>query len=80
MVYIRVKGPDGILMTGEQQQIFEMDGEKMIYSAAREVDYQGSEVEVCIYFSNGQKFTKGVYTVDAYTNEGKLGSSDLLLK
>lgn len=79
-VYIRVKGPDGILMTGDQQQIFELDGEQMIYSASREVDYQGTEVEVCVYFENSQPFTKGVYTVDAYTVEGKLGSADLLLK
>lgn len=79
-IYIRIKGPDGILMTQDQQQIFTVNGEQMIYSAAREVDYQGDEVEVCIYFSPGQKFTKGVYAVDAYTTEGKLVSSDLLLK
>lgn len=79
-VYIRVKGPDGILMTGDQQQIFEVDGEQMIYSASREIDYQGAEVEICIYFDNDQPFNKGVYTVDAYTQEGKLGSSDLQLK
>lgn len=79
-VYIRVKGPDGILMTQDQQQIFTVNGEQMIYSAAREVDYQGDEVEVCIYFAPGQKLTKGVYAVDAYISDGKLASSDLLLK
>ena len=80
IVYIRVKGPDGILMTSGQQQIFTVGGEQMIYSASRQVDYQGSEVEVCIYFSAGEKFTKGVYTVDAYTTEGKLASGDCLLR
>ena len=79
-VYIRVKGPDGILMTSDQQQIFTAAGEQMIYSASRQVDYQGAEVEVCIYFSPGAKFTKGVYTVDAYTTEGKLASGDALLR
>lgn len=79
-VYIRVKGPDGILMTQDQQQIFTVNGEQMIYSASREVDYQGDEVEVCIYFAPGQKLTKGVYAVDAYISEGKLASSDLLLR
>ena len=79
-VYIRVKGPYGILMTSDQQQIFTAAGEQMIYSASRQVDYQGAEVEVCIYFSPGAKFTKGVYTVDAYTTEGKLASGDALLR
>ncbi len=79
-VYIRVKGPDGILMTGEQQQIFTVAGEQMIYSASRQVDYQGSEVEICIYFDSATGFTKGVYTVDAYTEDGKLASGDGLLR
>ncbi len=79
-VYIRVKGPDGILMTQNPMQMFTVAGEEMIYSASREVDYQGDEVEICIYFEYGEQFTKGVYTVEAFTTEGKLGSADLLLK
>ncbi|MFA6770230.1 MAG: hypothetical protein WCR71_03565 [Bacteroidales bacterium] len=79
-IYIRVKGPDGILMTSSQQQVFTSNGEQMIYSAVREVDYQGSELEVCIFFSTNQSFGKGVYTVDIYTEEGQLGSTDLLLR
>ena len=80
IVYLRVKGPDGILMTQNPMQMFKVAGEEMIYSASREVDYQGTEVEICIYFDYAQQFTKGVYSVEAYTVEGKLGTADLLLK
>jgi len=79
-IFIRVKGPDGILLTSGQQQIFTINGEQMIYSASREVDYQGSEIEICIFFGGSQRFVKGVYTVDVYTEESKLGSADMLLK
>lgn len=79
-VYIRVKGPDGILMTSDQQKIFTVAGEQMIYSESREVDYQGEEVEVCIYFASPQGFTKGVYTVEVYTEGGQLGTGDVLLR
>lgn len=79
-VYIRVKGPDGILLTADDRQLFNCAGEEMIYSESREVDYQGEEVEVSVYFASPQPFTKGVYTVDAYTTEGKIGSADLLLR
>ncbi len=79
-IYIRVKGPDGILMTNSQQQIFTSAGEQMIYSAVREVDYQGSELEVCIFFASNQPYVKGVYSVDIFTEESKLGSTDLLLR
>ena len=80
VIYIRVKDPEGILMTEDSQQIFNMNGEQMIYSASREIDYQGSEVEACIYFDSPQKFVKGVYTVEAYTENGQLGTADLLLR
>jgi len=79
-VFVRIKGPDGILLTTGQEQIFTVDGEQMIYSASREVDYQGNEIEICIFFQGSQSFVKGVYTVDVYTEESKLGSSDLLLR
>lgn len=79
-VYIRVKGPDGILMTQNPMQMFTVAGEEMIYSDSREVDYQGAEVEICVYFEYSEKFVKGVYNVEAYTTEGLLGTADLLLK
>lgn len=78
-VYIRVKGPDGILMASSQEQLFNFNGESMIYSASREVDYQGDEIEICIYFE-APDFVKGVYTVDAFIPEAQLDSSDILLK
>ena len=79
-IYIRIKGPDGVLLADSEDNVFTCEGQRMIFSASREVDYQGDEVEICIYFANPQGFTKGVYTVDVYSSETKLGSTDLLLK
>lgn len=79
-VYIRVKGPDGVLMTDDSGKVFTCGGEQMIYSASREVDYQGYEVEICIYFANSQGFEKGKYTVDLYTDETRLGTAEMILK
>ena len=79
-VYIRIKGPDDILMTDDTGKVFTCNGEQMIYSASREVDYQGEEVEICIYFANSQGFDKGRYTVDIYTDEAKLGTAEMILK
>ena len=79
-VYIRVKGPDGVLMATDSENTFTCQDEQMIYSACRDVDYQGEEVEICIYFANPQGFTKGTYSVDIYTGEAKIGSADLVLR
>lgn len=79
-VYIRVKGPDGILLTNSTQRTFEVNGEPMICSASREVDYQGKEVELSIYLNDITDYVKGIYTVDAYTEQGLLGSAELMLR
>lgn len=79
-VYIRVKGPDGILLTNSTQRTFEVNGEPMICSASREVDYQGKEVELSIYLKDIADYVKGIYTVDAYTEQTLLGSAELMLR
>ncbi len=78
-IYIRIKDPDGILMADGQDQIFTVAGESMIYSEKREVDYQGAEVDLSIYYP-AASFSKGVYVAEVYTEEGLLGTTDLLLK
>ena len=79
-VYIRVKGPDGILLTNSSQRTFEVDGEPMICSASREVDYQGKEVELSINLNEITGYVKGIYTVEAYTEQTRLGSAELMLR
>lgn len=79
-VYIRVKGPDGILLTNGEQRTFNFNGEPMICSASREVDYQGTEVEMSIYLNDVSEYVKGIYTVDVYTEQALLGSAELMLR
>ncbi|MBO8444475.1 MAG: hypothetical protein IAC23_02105 [Bacteroidetes bacterium] len=79
-VYIRVKGPDGILLTNGEQKTFNFNGEPMICSASREVDYQGAEVEMSIYLNDISEYVKGIYTVDVYTEQSLLGSAELMLR
>ena len=80
-VYIRVKGPDGILLTNSTQRTFQVaGGEPMICSASREVDYQGKEVEMSIYLNDITGYVKGIYTVEAYTEQTLLGSAELMLR
>jgi hypothetical protein len=78
-IYLRVKGPDGILLTNPEQGVFNAAGEQLVYSAVREIDYQGAEVEFCIFFG-GVSFSRGVYTAEIYTNDGRIGVADILLR
>ena len=71
---------DGILLTGDDQRPFNFNGEPMISSASREVDYQGKEVEMSIYLNGISDYVKGIYTVEAYTENNLLGSAELMLR
>jgi DNA-binding protein H-NS len=79
-VYIRVKDPDGYLLVGGSQKAFQYNGEAMNCSASREVDYQGKEVELSIYLNEIPSYVKGIYTVEAFTEQGKLGEAELMLR
>lgn len=79
-VYIRIKDPDGNLLTSGAGQSFNFNGEPMVCSASREVDYQGAEVEMSIYLNDVPEYTKGIYTVDAYTENSLLGSGEMMLR
>ena len=80
-VYIRVKDPDGILLTNSTQRTFSVaGGEPMICTASREVDDEGKEVELGIYVNEITTYVKGIYTVEAYTEQTKLGEAELMLR
>ena len=79
-IYIRVKGPDGILLTNGTQRTFELNGEPMICSASREIDYQGKEIDVAIYLNDITEYVKGIYTIEAYPEQSRLGETELLLR
>ena len=80
-VYIVVKAPDGTILTNANSTGFESGGEARTASASREVDYEGKEVELSIYLNDlTARCVKGVYTVEAYTAQGYLGSAETMLR
>lgn len=79
-VYIRVKDPDGVLLVEKADQQFDFNGSPLYYSSSREVDYNGQELDIIIYFSGETDYRKGVYTVEVYTEEALLGTADMLLR
>ena len=79
-VYVRVKDPNGLLLTNGNSTQFSAGGETLQATASREVDYEGNEVELSIYIKDVGEFVKGIYTVEAYTEQGLVGRSELLLR
>ena len=66
-VYVRVKDPEGILLMNNESVEFSVNGTALQATASREVDYEGSEVDMSIYINDTGEFVKGVYTLEVYT-------------
>ena len=79
-VYIVVKDPSGATLINSSSRSLTLNGETIQTSASREVDYEGSEVDLSIYLNEIPEYVKGIYKVDAYTAQSFLGSTELLLR
>lgn len=78
-VYLRITSPDGYVLTTEAMPTFEFEGERLSYSAQREVDYQNQDLEVGIYY-NSSGFSAGTYLVQLFCEGRLIGSSQVVLK
>lgn len=78
-VYVRITSPDGYVLTTDAAPTFEFEGERIPYSAMREVDYQNQDLEVGIYF-NSSGFTPGTYRIQLYSGGRAIGSTEVLMK
>lgn len=79
MVYIRITGPEGYVLAGEGGALFEYEGDKITYSASREVDYQGEDLNVSLYY-NGGGIEEGKYVVEVYLDGFLIGSNEIIMR
>ena len=78
-VYMRVIRPDSLVVTGSPDNLFEYKGNKIIYSANRQVDYMNQDIEVCIYMDNKGDFIIGNYSVELYLENNIIGRTNFML-
>ncbi|MEG0788669.1 MAG: hypothetical protein RSB23_04990 [Alistipes sp.] len=78
-LYVRITSPDGYALTTDAMPTFEFEGERLSYSAMREVDYQNQDLEVGIFY-NSNGFSAGTYQVQIYCDGFLIGSSQVALR
>ncbi len=78
-VYACIKGPDGYVMANAGNATFDADGTVQTYSAVREIDYQGTDLPVGLFYTGGG-ITAGKYHVDVYMDGLRIGSNEIILK
>jgi hypothetical protein len=80
-VYVRIKSPDGSLLTQSITNLFDpaSGGPQLIYSDKREVNYNGEDLDVCVYYKDTE-FMSGFYSIEVYLDGASVGSTQLELK
>jgi Tfp pilus assembly protein PilN len=78
-VYMRVIRPDSLVVTSSPDNLFEYKGNKIIYSATRQVDYMNQDIEVCIFLDNNGDFVVGNYSVELYLEDNVIGRTNFML-
>jgi hypothetical protein len=79
-VYLRVIRPDALVITDSPDKNFMFNGDKLVYSASREIDYEKVDIEACIYLDNTGDFIPGVSTVELYLDGNLIGSGTFSLR
>lgn len=80
-LYMRVIGPDGsVLPASDQANRFFYEGVEGEFSVKRDVNYQNSAVDVCMFWTATGKLTGGEYKVDVYESGMKVGHTTFNLK
>ena len=69
----------GYVLTTEAMPTFEFEGERLSYSAMREVDYQNQDLEVGIYY-NSTGFAAGTYQIQLYCEGRLIGQTQVVMK
>lgn len=72
-VFMRVIRPDSLVITTSSDNLFEYQGNKLVYSASRLVDYMNQDIEMCIFLDNTGDFVVGKYSVELYLENNIIG-------
>lgn len=78
-IYIRIADANGeVLHTDEKT--FEFEGKQLIYSAKKEIEYNGEDTPVCMYYKVLEKLQKGTYSIAIFAEGNIIGTTGIVLK
>jgi hypothetical protein len=81
MIFIRITRPDQLVFASSQDNLFEFQGEQIVYTEKREIDYESKDIDVCIFYSVKEgEMIKGTYSADIFAEGNLIGSTTFVLK
>ncbi len=79
-IYIRVIRPDEVVLPSGSGETFLFNGEQVIFSAKRQLEYENKDLDMCIFWDKNADLIAGNYTVIIYAENYEIGSATFTLK
>lgn len=78
-LYLRVMRPDSLVITTSPDNLMDYNGNKIIYSATRTIDYMNQDIDVTIWLDNTGDFVPGNYIAEIYLEGTMIGKTTFVL-
>ncbi|RZT92426.1 hypothetical protein EV201_2902 [Ancylomarina subtilis] len=79
-IYVRISRPDEVVLSNPENLLFEYENAQMAYSAKRDIEFEGDELEVSIFWDNDDSLIEGEYTLDLFSEGVHIGNATFSLK
>ncbi len=77
IIYVRIADPNNTILCLSESDIFTFKDKSIVYSAKKEIYYDNSLQDVCIYWEKVKDFKKGTYYIDVFADDNLLGTSTI---
>lgn len=80
IIYLRILRPDGKAITFSDKALFKYQNVRLTYTAKRNFDYEGEQLEMAIYWPNDGSLIPGTYKADLFCDNENIGSTEFIVK
>jgi len=79
-IYLRIIRPDEVVLPAGNGETFDFQGEQVVYSAKRQLEYENKDIDMCIFWDKNADLIAGSYTIILFSEGYEIGSSTFTLK
>ncbi|NOQ27578.1 MAG: hypothetical protein GQ564_19620 [Bacteroidales bacterium] len=79
-IFVRIAGPDDYILAKSEDDLFEYEGQEVVYSAKRPVDYINKNLDVVIYWDNNGALLTGTYEVYVFADGNEIGNTQFIIE
>jgi len=80
VIYLRLLNPDNVALANPTGDMFTYNGENIVYSEKRDIEYENKDIDVNIFWNKTEELKPGNYTALLYSEGYEIGSASFTLK